>query len=180
MVERFKDTGHPVFKSISALSRGILRKKNDRDAMHFSADASNTELLFRNIHSVKQLSIHGAVSNWCEQFGLTEEEKGQEKQKESVTKGVLTSVKSQDRYFETVCGNTFRTSNHCPKQFASQGFAMAHRSCTGFQLVRATKPDLTRTTFLGKSFHDPENIHFPNTIQSLCSNSWRNNYWTSH
>ena len=27
MVERFKDTGHPVFKSISALSRGILKKK---------------------------------------------------------------------------------------------------------------------------------------------------------
>ena len=41
----------------------------------------NTELLFRIIHSVNQLSIHGAVSNWCEQFGLTEEEKGQEKQR---------------------------------------------------------------------------------------------------
>ena len=27
MVERFKDTGHLVFKSISALSRGILQKK---------------------------------------------------------------------------------------------------------------------------------------------------------
>ena len=31
-------------------------------------------LFFRIIHSVKQLSIYGAVSNWCEQFGLTEEE----------------------------------------------------------------------------------------------------------
>ena len=46
-------------------------------------------------HSVNQLSIYGAVSNRCEQFGLTKE-KGQEKQKESVTKGVLTSVKSQE------------------------------------------------------------------------------------
>ena len=93
MVERFKDTGHPVFKSISALSRGILKKKSNRDTIHFNADASTTELLFRIIHSVNQLSIYGAVSNWCEQFGLTEEEKGQEKQKESLTKGVLTSVK---------------------------------------------------------------------------------------
>ena len=42
-----------------------------------------------------QLSIYGAVSPWCEQFGLTEEPKVQEKKKkESVTKGVLTSVKS--------------------------------------------------------------------------------------
>ena len=32
MVERFKDTGHPVFKSISALSRGILiKEKQQRD-----------------------------------------------------------------------------------------------------------------------------------------------------
>ena len=81
MVERFKDTGHPVFKSISALSRGILKKKNGRDTIHFNADASNTELLFQIIHSVNQLSMYGAVSTWCEQFGLTEEEKVQEKQK---------------------------------------------------------------------------------------------------
>ena len=93
MVERFKDAGHPVFKSISATSRGILKKKKTgRDTFHFNADASNTELLFRII----QLSIYGAVSNWCEQFGLTVEEKEQEKQKESVTKGVLTSMKSQE------------------------------------------------------------------------------------
>ena len=84
MVERFKDTGHPVFKSTSALSRGILKRKNNNDTLHFNADASNTELLFRIIHSVNQLSIYGAVSNWCEQFGWTDEEKGQEKQRESV------------------------------------------------------------------------------------------------
>ena len=62
MVERFKDTGHPVLKSISALSRGILKRKNNRDTIHFNADASNTDLLFRIIHSVNQLSIYGAVS----------------------------------------------------------------------------------------------------------------------
>ena len=112
MVERFKHTGHPVDKSISALSRVILKKKNNRATRHFNADASNTELLFRIIHSVNQLSICGAVSNWCEQFGLTEEEKGQEQppgKKESVTKGVLTSVKShlyllQDWYLKQFAG----------------------------------------------------------------------------
>ena len=72
-------TGHPVFKSISAMSRGILKNKNNGDTIHFNAHASNTELLFPIFHSVNQLSIHGAVSKWCEQVGLTEEEKGDKK-----------------------------------------------------------------------------------------------------
>ena len=122
MVERIKDTSHPVFKSISALSRGILQKKNDRDTIQFNADASNTELLFRNIHSVNQLSIFGRVANWCEQFGLTEEERELARplaRTESVTKGVLSSVNSQEvkllvsspnLHLETFCEKTFGTS----------------------------------------------------------------------
>ena len=31
MVQRLKETGHSVFKSISALSRGIENRKNNRD-----------------------------------------------------------------------------------------------------------------------------------------------------
>ena len=51
MVERFKDTGHPVFKSICALSRGILKKENGRDTIHFNADASKYRILAPN-HSL--------------------------------------------------------------------------------------------------------------------------------
>ena len=39
--------------------------------------------------------MYGAVSNWCEHLGLTKE-LGQEQQKESMTRGVLTSVISQE------------------------------------------------------------------------------------
>ena len=49
-VQRFKETGHPVFKSLSALSRGILNRKNGRETIHFHTDTSNTEL-FIPIHS---------------------------------------------------------------------------------------------------------------------------------
>ena len=48
---------------------------------------------------MNQLSIYGAVSNWCEKFGLTEDEKGQERtldKGESVIKGILKSVNSQE------------------------------------------------------------------------------------
>ena len=54
---------------ISALSRGILIKK------HGNADPSNTGLLFRTIHSAIQLSIYGAVSSWCAEFGQRPNEK---------------------------------------------------------------------------------------------------------
>ena len=100
VVERFNDTGHPVFKSISALNRAILKQQNIRDIIHFNADASNTELLFRIIHSVcKSAQYLRSSFELCEQFGLTEEEKVQERplgKKESVSKGVLIREKSQE------------------------------------------------------------------------------------
>ena len=69
MVQRFQETGYPVIARASALSRGILRTLKGK-TMHFNAGVlKNTELLFRIIHSVKQLSIYGALHTWCEQFG---------------------------------------------------------------------------------------------------------------
>ena len=68
MMWRFKEIGHPVFKSVNALSRGILERKGGRDTIHFSADSSNTELLFRTIHSANHLSIYAPVVGWCEEF----------------------------------------------------------------------------------------------------------------
>ena len=90
MVQRFKEICHPVFKSISALSRGILKRKKVKETMHFNGDSTNTELLFQTIHSVSQLSIYGAEANWCQQFGLTGEEKGRANL--SVDKRMLTCI----------------------------------------------------------------------------------------
>ena len=57
MVHRFKETGHPVFKSISSLSRGILKRKKGKETIHFNGDSSNTELLFRIFHSLNQQGV---------------------------------------------------------------------------------------------------------------------------
>ena len=40
MVQRFKETGHLVFKSISALSRGILKRKKGKETVHFNGDSA--------------------------------------------------------------------------------------------------------------------------------------------
>ena len=69
MVQQLKETGHPVFKGVSALSRGVLKQKKGKTSIHFRRDSMNTELLFQTV-SENQLSINGAVANWC---GSTED-----------------------------------------------------------------------------------------------------------
>ena len=81
MVERFEESGHAVFKSVSPLARGILRRKNNKETIHFTADASNTKLFYRTIHSANQLSIYGAVAGWCEEFGLKPDQTSEERPK---------------------------------------------------------------------------------------------------
>ena len=99
LVQRFKETGHQIFTSASALSRGILRKLKGKETIHFNADTSNTELLFRIIHSANQLSIYGAVSQRCEEFGLKPEERGPRfaDKENSVNREMLESVGSQEK-----------------------------------------------------------------------------------
>ena len=63
MKQGWKETGHPVFKSISAMSRDILKKKKEYDVIQFNGDSTNTELLFQIIHCEKLLSIYGAVTH---------------------------------------------------------------------------------------------------------------------
>ena len=89
-----KETGHLVFKSTSASSREILKQMKGRRTIHFNGDSMNTELLFQTVHSVNQLSVYGAVTNWCYQFGLKEEEKG--RVGIPVDKKVLTMVEPQE------------------------------------------------------------------------------------
>ena len=74
MVQRFKETGHLVFVSISALSRGILKQEKGTTSIHFKGDSMNTEILFQTMHYVNQLSVEGAVANWCYQFGKRRDE----------------------------------------------------------------------------------------------------------
>ena len=76
MVERFKDTGHPAFKSISAFFFESWNSEKEQWQRHHTLQCGCFE--HRALvpkHSVNQLSIDGGVSNWCEQFGLTEKEK---------------------------------------------------------------------------------------------------------
>ena len=68
MMMEFSESGHPVFRATSPLSRGTLKSKGGgKLSIHFCADQGTIETVFRTIISVNQLSIYGAVSNLCEE-----------------------------------------------------------------------------------------------------------------
>ena len=48
------------------MNRGFLKRKGGICPVHFNAESSSAELLFRTIHSANQLSIYGAAASWCE------------------------------------------------------------------------------------------------------------------
>ena len=69
MMIKFSESGHPVFRSTSPLSRGVLKSKGGGTlSIRFCADEGTIETVFRVIISVNQLSIYGAVSDLCEEF----------------------------------------------------------------------------------------------------------------
>ena len=69
MMVTFAESGHPVFRATSPLSRGTLKSKGGgKLSIHYCADVDTIETVFRTIISVHQLSIYGAVSDLCEEY----------------------------------------------------------------------------------------------------------------
>ena len=197
MVERFKDTGLVIqYSRVLVLCVvEFWEKKRMTGTPYISMRMLRTpSTCSEAFTSVNQLSIFGAVSNWCEQFGLTWKriEDPQEKLKESVIKGVLTSVKSQEVQAFGICSKTsirkLSARKHSGLRIAVRdnsihnGVRTRHLSGTGFLLAWATKLDLTRTTVLGSSFHYAENTRFfeethnPEPLQQFLEEP----FWTSH
>ena len=68
MMLKFAESRHPIFRSTSPLSRGVLKSKGgEKLSIHYCADGEKIETVFRTILSVNQLSIYGAVSDLCEE-----------------------------------------------------------------------------------------------------------------
>ena len=68
MMIEFSESGHPVFRATSPLSRGTLKSRGGTLSIHFCADGDTSENVSRTIISANQLSIYGAVSDLCEEY----------------------------------------------------------------------------------------------------------------
>ena len=64
MVKLFEEAGHLVFTGMSALNRGIMRRRKNKDSIHDYGESFNVDLLYRIMHSANQLCVYVAVTNW--------------------------------------------------------------------------------------------------------------------
>ena len=69
MLLKFEESGHPIFRATTPLSRGQLKSKGKgKVSIHFSADPDTVDTIYRIILSVNQLSIYGAVAAICDEY----------------------------------------------------------------------------------------------------------------
>ena len=69
MMVTLAESGHPVFRATSPLSRGVLKSKGGgKLSIHYCADQETITTVLRTITSVNQLSLHGAVAEMCEEY----------------------------------------------------------------------------------------------------------------
>ena len=69
MLLEFAESGCPIFRARTPLSRGQLKcKGHGKLSIHFAADQETIETIFRIIVSANQLSLYGAVAEMCEEY----------------------------------------------------------------------------------------------------------------
>ena len=69
MLLEFAESGHPLFRATTPLSRGQLKSKGRvKLSTHFAADDFTIETIYRIMLSVNKLSVYGAVAAICEEF----------------------------------------------------------------------------------------------------------------
>ena len=78
MLVELAESGCPIFRATTPLSRGKLKSKgHGKLSIHFAADQETIETIFRIIVSANQLSLYGAVANMCEECESLHDRSGQ-------------------------------------------------------------------------------------------------------
>ena len=69
MMATFRERGYLIFCGTTPLTRGTLKSKGEgKTSIHDHAEAGTADLLLRTFFSVDQLSIYGAVADWCDEL----------------------------------------------------------------------------------------------------------------
>ena len=78
MMLEFAESGHPIFRAASPLSRGRLKSKgHGKSSIHYCADLETIETIFRKVVSVNQLCFYGASTEMCEEYEPLHDRTGQ-------------------------------------------------------------------------------------------------------
>ena len=96
MLLEFAESGHPIFRATTPLSRGALKSKGrGKSSIHFAADQNTVGTIYRIILSVNQLSVYGAVAALCEEFEVHQDRTGEPE----ILMGQLFLAKSKQKLF---------------------------------------------------------------------------------
>ena len=77
MLLEFAESGCPIFRATTPLSRGQLKSKgHGKLSIHYAADQETIETIFRIIVSANQFSLYGAVAEICEEYESLHERTG--------------------------------------------------------------------------------------------------------
>ena len=77
MLLEFAESGCPIFRATTPLSRGQLKSKgHGKLSIHFAAVQETIETIFRIIVSANQLSLYGAVAEMCEEYETLRDRSG--------------------------------------------------------------------------------------------------------
>ena len=78
MLLEFAESGCPIFRATTPLSRGSLKsKRHGKLSIYFAADQDTIGTIFRIILFANQLSLYGAVANMCEECETHYDRSGQ-------------------------------------------------------------------------------------------------------
>ena len=184
MVQRFRDTGHLVFKITSSLSRGTLKQKKGRCTIHFSGDSMDTELLIQPIHSANQLSVYGigVINSVWQRRKRTSRYFCRPKfwpwwnQKKWNCSYLL-----RLRHLETGSNEARWASKHWKRRFSLHNYVKKPSSNILWSPGIIAKFDWMRTTGGNNDFSVPRICEFSilSENQSFGSYSRRHNHWTS-
>ena len=77
MLLEFAESGCPISRATTPLSRGQLKSKGHGQlSIHCAADQETIETIFRIIVSANQLSLYGAVAEMCAEYETLHERTG--------------------------------------------------------------------------------------------------------
>ena len=77
MLVEFAESGCPIFRATTPLSRGQLRsKRHGKLSFHFDATQETIETICRIIASANQLSLYGAIAEMCEEYETLHDRSG--------------------------------------------------------------------------------------------------------
>ena len=93
MLLEFAESGCPIFRATSPLSRGRLKSKgHGKLSLHYAADVETIYTIFRIIVSANQLSLYGAIAEKCEEYETLHERTGRPVVMEQSSSSLVLSV----------------------------------------------------------------------------------------